>query len=90
MKEIEALTEIKKNLGGQLGNEPVLSEKEQTEKAILDGLNKNDGCIPQDELVKIKGVTLNDGGLVVLAKGGELTLQRCFLKSSFKLTEKKK
>jgi predicted RNase H-like nuclease (RuvC/YqgF family) len=90
LKKIEALTRIKENLGGQLGNEPVLTEKEQTEKAIHEGLKKGNGRIPENELIKIKGVTLNKDGIVVLAKGGELNLHRNFLSPSFSLIPQKK
>lgn len=86
MKQIEALQQAKLNLGGELAAK---TEREQTEKAILDGIKKGNGRIPESELIKIKGVTLNDGGLVVLAKGGELNLRRSFLHPSFVLIPKK-
>jgi len=86
MKQIEALQQAKLNLGGEL---TAKTEREQTEKAILDGIKKGNGRIPESELIKIKGVTLNDGGLVVLAKGGELNLRRSFLHPSFVLIPKK-
>lgn len=86
MKEIEALQQAKLNLGGEL---KAKEEKELTEKTILDGLKKGNGRIPESELIKIKGVTLNDGGLVVLAKGGELTLKRNYLHPSFSLIPQK-
>lgn len=86
-KKISELEQAKKNLGGEIKAEP--TEKELTEKAILDGIKKGNGRIPESELIKIKGVTLNDGGFVVLAKGGELNLRRSFLHPSFILIPQK-
>jgi len=86
---ISRLEEAKKNLGGHLGNEPVLTEQQKTEKAILDSIEKNGGRIPEQELISIKGVTLNKDGFVVLAKYGELQLRRSFLHPSFILIPKK-
>lgn len=86
MKQIEALQQAKMNLGGEL---KAKEEKEQTEKAILEGIKKGGGRISEKDLISITGVTLNDAGLVVLAKGGELTLRRSFLHPSFVLIPKK-
>ena len=69
---------------------PVLSETEKTKIAILDGLAKHNGRIPESHLLKIPNVAFDSGGLVVLAKGGELTLRRNFLHPSFSLIPEKK